>query len=850
MSDKFRNTFPIPVTFVDGELPTAAKMNAISSQAKSASNLLEYAVGDVWNQAGDQVLGSPGVSTNALMVANIARYLGAAKLTGPRIPDLPNIEEYTWRPHPTDDVGNYEAVLTFPAAGTSTFTWTGTGAPGAVPEINQSDVDAAGEWWLDIDTGHAIFYDAIASDWQLVYEPVVDGDLGIDNTHNIIPDPDQHSSYAFGGVKIQYVNGSDNSQGYYIFLPPRGPLDTRRIGKSPQDDNAVPAHTGNFQTAPLSTNPRTFWQADSEDADISSNADHYRYVLPKIVTDNWSQASTIPTGLVYLWDSSGTGQLIEGVLLRAENAATPRNYVMVATGSQLDNYLGSTSGLLAYPTANLSSTSHAASMYPSGGLRVITVGSSLSDIVSELVRHFFEHDHGSSNSLPAAVITHSKLRDKFYPTHPLIAAQFQPSAYQMDDHPQYLHRAGYDVTRDKFSGAMLGDILMGASDSSGDFQNITSDSFAVIFGAGLFGPRLQYRPSTSGPSINSLQLRIPTGMNFSVQDLLTGGTQGLYFDPDATNGFQINNLGQDLEVTTDNEVLFSMSGSNRVVITNSIQPILGFNRIEANSTELQNSTLGSLSIQRSDKTTDGDGCQFIGGRILSGQWSDGTYGYSAVSALDGYGPVREYLIKPTDFLAYSSVDINGIDFYDSQTGTRIRVAGSTAESHFFETSHVQMAAFDYNVTQLGHQGWCPIMDPPGAGSTRSYMVAFLNLPFAIYSVVGVKLSACNRDAVVAAGQFFVSLGYTQNAPAGVFPNGTLVSGPTDLNSFFPGQARALFPSATLAFQAGTTSTLIDCVNNDGTNPTIPYVMFHSAAGATSDTLQIGHLSFVYRIKEF
>jgi hypothetical protein len=475
MSDKFRVTFPISVTFTDGEMPTAAKLNAATRQARQGLSQLEYAIGDVWNQAGDRVLTNTSVSTNALMIANVARYLGAANLANPRVPALPDVEVYTYNFQ--NDAGNYEAVLTFPMAGGALFNWSGTGAPSGAPESNASDVDAAGEWYVDRTTGWCLFYDEIQSDWELEYKPVIEGDLGADATYNIIPDLTANSGYAFAGVKIEYVNGTDNSQGYYIYLPPRGPLD-RQLDRSPQDDILVPAHSGNFTTTPA-TDSRHFWQADSVDGDVSGNGDHYRYVLPKIITNDWSQASAVPAGLVYLWDSNNTGTIIEGLAFSAENATVPRKWVLVVSGAALDAWLAG-DGASAYSTANLQSSSHAASLYPSTGLKLVTVGSPISDAVSSIVEMLLNHDHSTSNSLPSMPVDSNKLVNRF---QPVVSGRghLEESALTNDPFPQYLHRYGADIVnvRDGFLGAMLGDILLANTDNVLDK---TANSSRIYFG--------------------------------------------------------------------------------------------------------------------------------------------------------------------------------------------------------------------------------------------------------------------------------------------------------------------------------------------------------------------------------
>src|SRR6185503_18285524 len=87
MSDRARRTFPLSILFSNGEQPSAAKLNGVSTQAKAASSLMEAMVGDLWNQGGDPIL-SPGFSptNNALHIPNLARAIGKLSLLNSMLP--------------------------------------------------------------------------------------------------------------------------------------------------------------------------------------------------------------------------------------------------------------------------------------------------------------------------------------------------------------------------------------------------------------------------------------------------------------------------------------------------------------------------------------------------------------------------------------------------------------------------------------------------------------------------------------------------------------------------------------------------------------------------------------------
>src|SRR5690348_1583381 len=85
MADKFRSTFPIPITFTEGEQPTSKKLNAISTQSRNGLAILERVIGDTWNQSGDV-----GTSSLPLHITNLARALGDQGALNSQLP-LPDL---------------------------------------------------------------------------------------------------------------------------------------------------------------------------------------------------------------------------------------------------------------------------------------------------------------------------------------------------------------------------------------------------------------------------------------------------------------------------------------------------------------------------------------------------------------------------------------------------------------------------------------------------------------------------------------------------------------------------------------------------------------------------------------
>ena len=480
----------MPVIFSSGEQPHYSKFSAIGIQAKAGLALLEKAIGDIWNQSGEHLINNTSWTDNALMIPNLARYIGATKYTSPRLPNL-SVEKYYFS---FDEyAGKHEAQMDFPVLGT-TFKLSKNGGSSwtsVTPKASLSDVEASGEWYVDSNSGWVYFFDAIGSNWMIEYQPSITSELGEDAQFNIIPDPNTDTSYGFQSLKIEYVNGADSTQGYYIYLPPHGPLTQGRVftHRHPQDNILAPRHDKNFATSPETDNIHYF-QSDSADAAVI-NGRFYRYSIPTFIKDEISANAQISPGTMYLWDPTGTRTILEEVTITADGLTPSSDWRLIASGSGLDNYMASKTGLDKYSVLNLKSSSQAASMYPSGGLKLITVGTSVSESISTLWDYVMNHSHNGSNSLDK-LVSHGSLTNNFDPND-YSSIKFATATGPNDWHPQYLHRAGLVASsRDKYQNGMLGDLFMTSVESSNNHDNLSNDSRAIRFASSGLGPKLSY----------------------------------------------------------------------------------------------------------------------------------------------------------------------------------------------------------------------------------------------------------------------------------------------------------------------------------------------------------------------
>lgn len=543
ISDKLRSSFPISVTFATGEMPTSTKLNGLSSGTKRGFGLLEYAIGDLWNQGGDALLST--IDDAALMIPSVARYLGAPREINPRIPSLPNIVEYTHEFTAAEiAIDAYSVRLPFLPASGSTYTWGGGCTFDATPVASPSDVIATGDWYVNEDTGTILTFDPLVAGYYLIYEPDVPGDIGDDATWNMIPDPDTSTSYNFRGIKLEYKNLADSSEGYNVYLPPRMPLYARVIDRGPVE------HSNNFSTSP--TTEYKFWQSHSSAAPTAENyASHYRYNLPTLLTANWSQAANIPAGLLYLYDPTGSGTIIEGLAFAAEDAAAPSTWKLVVTGDNLDTWLSTTQGQAAYPSASLQSALHTATYYPNTGLRLITIGTSIAAALSSLYSQFLQHDHSGPGSLVGKQVKHSELSG-LYEKKPLGALSFDKSQFACDDHLQYLHRysGGY---RDRYHNGMLTDIFMNSTSGATNYSNTIGYSNSIIFGDYTNGPRIRFNPNShlvgSATYGSMLEVTFPYSGVSGLK--ISRGSNYFFLAPTNTGGAGNNNTNFIASYSTD-----------------------------------------------------------------------------------------------------------------------------------------------------------------------------------------------------------------------------------------------------------------------------------------------------------
>jgi len=761
--DRARNLYPIAVTFSEGELPTKAKLNAIGSQAKAGLDIVGYMLGDLWNQSGDPVLTKYGITNGALMIPNIGRVIGATNYLNPLVPYLSStIGAYTfsfsgyssWYTG-RGEVGR-EVFLTFPVASGSTFTWSGTGTPTSRVS-SRGAVKSAGQWYVDYTTGECAFFNQIQSDWKLTYKPRIDGDTYIWARNTVVPDINTNTSYAFKSCKIAYANGEDSSEGYVIYLPPRGPLRTTSqfADRSPQD-SYTHSNTNNESTTP-DTGTKLVWQrGNSGDsaATAAGYASHYRYNLPWNLTYNWTQNAQLPMGYLYLWDHSQTGTFIEGVAFRAENATTPSTWKIYASGVALDNWVTSYMDLCGYPVGALKKPNeHTADFYPAGGLRLVAPGMDIATLLQYLVKRLGDHDHGNDSMASGTGFLTRRIRhDQLALTRDrdCNGVVLSPSVKPSDDHVQYLHRMGYSASgRDLHKNMMLGTLMMGSTGSSGNYENTSSDSHVVGFGSNSTGPKVGYK---------------------STEDML------------AVTGKQLASH-------------------------------LGFR---------------AYPVYYS---------KFYG--VLP------NYEYSTATASEGYGELRMFILKPSDWLAFNINTVGAGSYYSA----------GLSESRY----HIQ----SYDYSSSGPESMTLRLDRDG-GTSVAVLFSHIILPYKEWCLVNVRFAIKPRAWSLTSGTYKCAVGYeTVLPPFPPFGSVSSIKSPayTAETDLYNVQDTSGNPWNGVG--ANTWSGLADIFDkkpvglvfvNNGLDPTavprVPWVRITATGGTADRDIDLSHVIAIVRIKEF
>ena len=141
---------------------------------------------------------------------------------------------------------------------------------------------------------------------------------------------------------------------------------------------------------------------------------------------------------------------------------------------------------------------------------------SISDAITSLIKMAINHKHDRYGS--SALIDHASLSGRI-PVSSSSDIYYSESSINGNDHPQYLLREGYQTDSGNYNNAMLGDLLIGSTDSSSEYNNITADSNKIVFGSISNGNSIRYSIDFLGLEISgeASGLKINAGDKDSTQ---------------------------------------------------------------------------------------------------------------------------------------------------------------------------------------------------------------------------------------------------------------------------------------------------------------------------------------------
>lgn len=513
MSDKFRTTFVVPVSFAQGEQPTATKLNAVSTQARNGLAVLERAIGDMWNQSGD-----PVTAAYPNRVTNLARALGDQALLNSKLPlpDFTGTTSVRIRQPIAPHLGKSEIILDFKPENDSILTASvqllinNASASYTGPSVNTRDlVDTDTEWFVDTTKGTVHLGRAlhITQTTQYIEYTVLAANFPSDSVNSsgfsVIPNQTQLD---WKGLKISSISANK----YFLTLPFRRPEAT------PLGLSKIPAVTNNEAVIGTPGTIRYFGPTTAGYAFTAgiSNARFYRYSLPEVAMGMFiapTAGTTIPSGTLYLWDTV-TNTIIDGVTFRIPDApmalfAAQVPWVIQAEGATLDQVF---SGFAS------SASSETAADYTLGArFALIGVGSSIAEAISQLRKELTEGDAALG---PRRRPSHRDLTETQPAQGGRHATNFPPSFVDGDGHPHLLSRLGSRASatvaehRDRFNNGILGDLLLLSTDPATNYQNLSAPSNYIYFGSHSGNsPRLRVSPlaltlAPTGVSQHSLEI--------------------------------------------------------------------------------------------------------------------------------------------------------------------------------------------------------------------------------------------------------------------------------------------------------------------------------------------------------
>ena len=493
-TDKFKDVFPNPPSFVAGEQPKGLKFSRWSAQTDEGMRQLEMAVGNMW--ASFQINNDP----YPVLLTSLTRGVGSIDYINPYIPKDVDVDNHVQQ---TEALDAFEMVLelfpndtTYPVGGAypnhTSFLIASTETsivPGQY-RSSRTDLAADGDWTYSnrrlytykkfVGTGFTITY----------HGETRDGDLGIGFA--VMPNLSQISGAINTACEVQaWVDGGGET--YYVVTMPTLQKDKLLPGEAGPTDPQVGVGTVQLQLPA---------QADA----------------PTGLTDD-----EIPPGLIMLWDAG------DPIALEDASPITETAQYYAVSPTQFEVRGVTLDGVTLGDPGPVNNTRYF----------LVTMGVSLSEAVGHLQKRFLQHNHSDDEF--NAPLSHSNLADlAFKPfdssLNPIgvddiggwvLNYNIAPIILN-NDHPQFLYREGYrSDDPGAYYNAMVGDLCMASIDpedgfySPVDISNPTDDSAKILF-YNLSGPQVWFDRTLGRLVFRSMQIDAGTLGGFQFGHSLDG----------------------------------------------------------------------------------------------------------------------------------------------------------------------------------------------------------------------------------------------------------------------------------------------------------------------------------------
>jgi hypothetical protein len=491
-TDKFKDVFPYPPSFVSGEQPKGLKFSRWSAQTDEGMRQLEMAVGNLW--ASFQI----NKDLYPVLLTSLTRGIGSIDYINPYIPAGIDVDNHTQQTAASDAFEMFFELFpndtTYPVSGSypnhSSFMVSSTDdaiVPGQY-RSSRAELSAAGDWTY---TNRRVYtYTKFVGLETIQYHGETrDGDLGIGFA--VMPNLSQISGAINTACEVVAYADVGGETYYTVELPWL------------QKDKVLPGEAG-------PTDPQV--GVDTVQLELPEHARP-----PTNLTND-----EIPPGIIVLWDA-GDPIALEDASPITQSA---RYYAVSATQFEVRGVVldGIT---LANPGPG-----------PANNTRyfLVTMGVSLSEAVGHLQKRFLQHNH--SNDEFNAPLSHSNLVDLAFKPFDYAGGDLAwvkdynvATIVLNNDHPQYLYRegskhgslvAGGDPGA--YYNAMVGNLTLASSDPEGDGLHFpltpddpTDDSVRLTF----YGP--------GGSVFPEIYFDRTLGRLVMRSMLITGGLGGLQF---------------------------------------------------------------------------------------------------------------------------------------------------------------------------------------------------------------------------------------------------------------------------------------------------------------------------------